>query len=217
MSVGNKHRLNILPGRGSDSGWVQGRVEMGAAALVCLGHSDDPPTSLSFPEQDLVVAFSGRPRGPIPWGAEAWDRFTESMALLSEEQSSRLILRASAGHVLADAPACMGWLDRQRDEPNAVGVALTPASMLVPAQLANLEEHFDRMFHYLSARSRLIIIEDAVPDSRGTSMRGRLVGEGDLPGSLLGEMIDTFVDPKTPVLVHARDDSSARSWLWPDR
>ncbi|MBG80030.1 MAG: hypothetical protein CMJ39_04870 [Phycisphaerae bacterium] len=207
-------RILMVTGGQETPGWATGSFEEGLMAFNLLDF-DCPVTGLQQGScvEGLTVAFSGPSQAEIPWGAQSWETLTETIKSL-DPQPGVLAMRGHHDHVLADAPACLGWLDRSQRLGLEVGVALTPASMLVPAMMSNLDEHLERMFDYLGPRASVVIIEDLVEGDDGMACHS--AGQGLLPGVTMGQLIDRFVPLETPVIVHSLDLESARGWLWPN-
>jgi hypothetical protein len=154
----------------------------------------------------------------VPWGRRAWRELEKRIEAIGS-QADRILLRPRVGHVLADAPACLGWLNQE--PPPVCGVALAPASMLVTEMVPHLNEHLDRMFEYLGARAGVVILEDVriVGADEAPGGGGGLVpclpGGGLLDGPRLGGLIDRCVPATTPVCVLGSDLDAAERWLWP--
>ena len=207
-------RLLLTTGCQSGTGWASGQICIGSHGFRLL----DIQTPVSRLEpgacaEDLTVVFSGASQAEIPWGPESWEHLTAAVQSVAP-QSGQMAMRGHHGEVLADAPACLGWLDRAQRMGLEVGIALSPASMLVSSMMSTLEEHLERMFDYLGARAKVVIIEDLAEDAGG--LVGKVAGQGLLPGAILGGMIDQHVPPETPLIIHAASPDSARRWLWPN-
>lgn len=210
-------RLAVLsPVPSSSFGWALGSVQHNGVSVELLGF-EHPLISLeALPEgPSMTIAFSGAAAEDVlPWGAAAWEAVEAAVGRLNPD-SGQLLLRGHHGHVLADAPACLGWLDHCQKSDLACGVALAPASMLAASMLELKEEHLVRMFEYLGRRCGAVIIEDLVQDDDGEH-GAALVGEGILPGSLIGELLDRHVPAETPIFVLASGVEVATRWLWQD-
>ena len=193
------------------SGWATGAIQ----DLKLLGSQDALTAISGLPDGIVTIAYSGPAgEGLLPWGTEAWKCLEGSVGELVAG-SGQLLLRGHHEHVLADAPACLGWLDRCQESGHGCGIALSPASMLAPAMLETMEDHLVRMFEYLGPRCQAVIIED-LHLSDGGAIRGVTVGKGILKGSLVGQLLDTHVPDSVPVVVQAVDLKEAQKWLWPD-
>ena len=207
-------RLLLATGSESGAGWASGQVCNGSHGFRLL----DIQTPVGRLEpgacaENLTVVFSGVSQAEIPWGPESWEELTSAVKSVGS-LPGLMAMRGHHAEVLADAPACLGWLDRAQRMGLEVGVALAPSSMLVPSMMATLEEHLERMFDYLGARAKVVIIEDLREEA--DELLGQIAGEGLLPGATLGGLIDQYVPRETPVIVHAASLESAQAWLWPN-
>ncbi|MCH2133623.1 MAG: hypothetical protein MK116_07720 [Phycisphaerales bacterium] len=194
-------RVILSVSEASPGGWLTGEID--GIRLV----AEDVPLADLEVTTDVIIAFPGRPTEGLSWGSAAWNWLDE---VVGQYPGDGLLLRGHHQQVMADGPACLRWLDHG---PEGSGIALAPASMLAPSMLEARDEHLMRMFEYCGARSEVVILEDVAD---GEEIQGRPLGEGILPGPLVGRLIDAHVPRETPVLVRADDPEVARAWLWPE-
>ncbi len=145
------------------------------------------------------LAEEGEP--PLVWLSRGWDRLRDRLS-----GPGRCLIRPRTDHVLSDVPSTQIFLRELAGE--RVSLALGPASMLTPGMLRDAEDHLKRIFEALGSSTKLVLLEDLDESGRPVPL-----GDGVLPGGLIGSLIQTHVPGNVAVGGLAdRDDHVAR-WL----
>ena len=207
MSSRHIDSLMICP-EGDEHGWCCGTARSPEGSVHCLAGTPSHLPAAGLPESGLTIMFPGSPRTGLPWAQGAWEELVAQVEAL--DVTGGLLLRGHHGHVLSDAPACLRWLEADSDR---AGVALSPASMLAPSMLADVEDHLVRMFEYLGSRAGAVVLEDL--GSGEDDLHGLPAGEGLLPGPLLGTLLEELVPEAVPIVIRTGASLAAASWLWP--
>ena len=147
-----------------------------------------------------TLAKPGDP--PLTWIREGWDHLEKILPACT----SRCLLRPHACHLASDVPSTRLLLEKTA--PLGIGVALGPASMLVPSMLEDASDHLIRLLEGLGPACQMVILEDL--DEAGSP---RPAGEGILPGKLLGQVIADHVPAAVPVIASAHSIEHIIDWL----
>ncbi len=147
-----------------------------------------------------TLAKPGDP--PLTWIREGW----EQLEKILPSCTSRCLLRPHACHLASDVPSTR--LLMEKAAPLGIGIALGPASMLVPSMLEDASDHLIRLLEGLGPKCQMVILEDL--DEAGSP---RPAGEGILPGKLLGQVIADHVPAAVPVIASAHSIQHIMDWL----
>ena len=140
---------------------------------------------------------------PLVWLERGWTCLKERLA-----GPGACLIRPRTDHVLSDVPSTKLFLREYSSE--SAGLALGPASMLTPNMLRDAEDHLSRIFEALGASARMVLLEDLDETGRAVPL-----GEGVLPGSLIGSLIQTHVPEGVAVGGLADHKNDVCRWLAP--
>lgn len=176
-------------------GWLAEREAPGRAILTWSGTLSDD-------------RFEAHPMTWLRPGREAFARFCDEVAPQLERIDKTLCFQPHSRHVLSDAPSCVTF-DRERDGP--FGFALSPAEMLEPVMMDDVEDHLRRMFESLGARCAMVILHDVVVGDERCEAVG--LGEGVLPRGHILALLRENVPEETPVVLMAGRIERQMEWL----
>lgn len=172
---------------------------------------------------NLIVSWSGTLAAtlfeshPMTWlrsGREAFARFLGEIAPQLESSGKRLCFQPHCRHVLCDPQSCV-VLGREQEGP--IGFALSPADMLEPVMIPDLEDHLTRAFEMLGEQCDMVILNDVIVregDSEdGGSCESVPLGQGVMPREHVLQLIDACVPSETPIVVSARRIEDQLQWL----
>ena len=138
---------------------------------------------------------------PLVWLARGWEQFRTLLG-----GGGECLIRPRTDHLLSDLPSARVFVTELSTDD--IGLALGPASMLTPDMLVDAEDHLTRIFEGLGASARLVLLEDLDETGRPVPL-----GEGVLPGPLIGSLIASQTDGLVPVGGLARQDEQVLQWL----
>jgi len=138
---------------------------------------------------------------PLVWLERGWDRMKERLAGPGD-----CLIRPRTDHLLSDVPSTKLFLRELSGETAAL--ALGPASMLTPNMLRDAEDHLRRIFEALGTSARMVLLEDLDETGRPVPL-----GDGVLPGGLIGSLIQAHVPEGVPVGGLADRVEDVSHWL----
>ena len=145
------------------------------------------------------LASEGDP--PLVWLARGWEQLREFAGA-----GGAYLIRPRTDHLISDLPSARVFV--REVAPEGVGLALGPASMLTPDMLVDAEDHLTRIFEGLGEAARVVLLEDMDETGRPVPL-----GEGVLPGSLIGSLITSLTDTAVPVGGLAARVEDVQEWL----
>lgn len=192
--------LNMEP---SPAGaWCTGTVSFEGRTMLLEDRTllaDGPPL---VPSCCWIGSLAGPGDPPLTWIREGWVQLEGLLPACT----SRCLLRPHAHHLASDVPSTRLLLEKT--VPLGLGLGLGPASMLVSSMLEDASDHLVRLLEGLGPACQMVILEDL--DETGSP---RPVGEGILPGQLLGRLIADHVPEAVPVVVSAHSIEDIIDWL----
>lgn len=203
----------------------QGKLDDVLAAAVG-GNPLDPAANwlldVDLPSQRIVSwsgslseegLFASHPPNWLRAGREAFNAFCREIAPQLTRHKRTLCFQPHSRHVLSDAPSCLNLLREHDGGP--FEIALSPATMLEPAMVNDIEDHLRRMFEGLGSRCAILMLEDvAVHEADGESWCEAVpLGDGVLPGPLVRSLIESTVPAEVPVVITAAKMAQQLEWL----
>jgi len=192
--------LNIEPP--TAGAWCAGSISFEGETMLLEDRAllaDGPPP---VPSCCWTGTLAGPGDPPLTWIREGW----EQLDVLLADCSFRCLLRPHARHLASDVPSTRLLLEKT--VPLGIGLGLGPASMLVSSMLEDASDHLVRLLEGLGPDCQMVILEDL--DERGSP---RPIGEGVLPGQLLGRLIADHVPEAVPVVASALSIEHIIDWL----
>lgn len=194
--------------------WLDAPLIGAGAPIDALARRPDAP--------GVLIAWSGGlgdslfDRSARTWmaGRAALDEACAAITPTLERTGRRLLLRTHCRHALSDAPACAAFLQAHADGP--VGLAFDPASMFEASMLAGVEEHLDRLFGALAARSEALIVADIAPPASDDPDALPVLaapGAGALDPARLGRLARSLAGPDALVIGTGPDAPALASIL----
>lgn len=172
---------------------------------------------------DTIVGWSGTlaptlfESHPMTWlrsGREAFTKFCEEIAPQLESCGKRLCYQPHCRHVLCDPQSCL-VLDKEQEGP--IGFALSPAELLEPVMIPDLEDHLTRAFEMLGEHCDMVILNDVIvregEAKDGGSCQSVPLGQGGMPREHVLRLIDACVPSQTPIVVTGREIEAQLEWL----
>lgn len=136
----------------------------------------------------------------------------ELLAMQLETCPMNVLLRPHHAHILSDVPGTRSLLAHRGPRP----VALDVAALLTPSMASDAAPHLDRIMHGLGPMAGVVLLSDVCIGEDG-SVHACAMGEGMLPGRVLGEAVTRWLEPDLPaeviVGVMASDVDAAARWL----
>lgn len=148
------------------------------------------------------------PANWLPPGRQALDAWLQK-AHSQVADGTQLLLQPHARHVLSDVPSTRRFFEDHAD--SAVGLALNPTDLLEANMLERLEEHVERIFMGLGDLCSLLLMRDL--DWAGEAISVVPLGQGRLPRNHVRRLIDAWIRPETPVVLHDELLAGQRAWL----
>ena len=148
------------------------------------------------------TAFGDEPRTWMRAGHERFKAFCDEVEPALHHHGRTLCFRPHHRHVLGDVHASVKFLRDRAGGP--FEILLSPADLLAPSMLGQVEDHLTRMFAHLGPVAAGVLLADCAPAAE-TTETGLLsvvrLGDGVLPAPLLGRLIAEFLPAGTPVLL----------------
>jgi len=123
-----------------------------------------------------------------------------------------VLLRPHHAHILSDVPGTRSMLNGRCPRP----VALDVGALLTPSMALDAAPHLDRIMHGLGPMAGAILLSDLRIDEAGHAVACSM-GEGILPGGVLGDSMTQWLDPALSgdvvIGVMACDIDTAARWL----
>lgn len=146
--------------------------------------------------------FGDEPRTWMRAGHERFKAFCDEVEPALRQHARTLCFRPHHRHVLGDVHASVKFLRDRAGGP--FEILLSPADLLAPSMLGQAEDHLTRMFAHLGPVAAGVLLADCAgtAETAETGLFSTVrLGEGVLPGALLGQLIAEFVPAETPVLL----------------
>jgi hypothetical protein len=159
--------------------------------------------------------FASDPRTWRRPGQQAFARFCQDLRPQLLQHGRTLCFHPHARHVLNDVPSNLSFLN-QLGEGGPFEVALSPASLLEPVMLNDVEDHLQRQFEALGARCAMVLLSDVVveEDEAGEQWcRPVPLGQGALPQATIMRLMRDFVPPATPIVIAGNALAQQLEWL----
>lgn len=168
-----------------------------------------------------IVSYSGTlaetPFGDDPrtWMRSGHERFAAFCAEIEpalRHHGRTLCLRPHHRHVLGDVHAAVKFMREHAGGP--FEVLLSPAELIAPSMLGQIDDHLVRMFAHLGPIASAVLLTDAASAANPADdglLQQRRFGEGALPAGLVARLLAEHVPPETPlVLLPGEVDSQRR-------
>lgn len=194
--LASTQRGNVL-----DGGWLLDVDSTGAHTVCWSG-------SLA---EDL---FASHPPNWLRPGREAFGAFCAEIAGQLRSHRRTLCFQPHSRHVLSDAASCLNLL-REHDA-GPFEVALSPATMLEPSMMSDLDDHLTRMFQSLGPRCAMVMLADVtiehdeLGEQRCTGCR---LGQGRFGRDHVLALLREHVPVETPIVLMAGETAAQIDWL----
>ena len=165
---------------------------------------------------DRTVSWSGTladdifEAHPATWmrpGRDAFAEFCREVGPQLESRGRTLCFQPHSRHVLSDVQSCVNFLREHEGGP--FEIALSPATLLEPSMLPDLDDHLERMFGTLGERCSMVMLNDARVERSHDEQHERCepvgLGEGIIPMNRLRELVRTQVPDKTPIVLNPQN------------
>ncbi|MGA1224201.1 MAG: hypothetical protein ACO31E_06505 [Phycisphaerales bacterium] len=151
--------------------------------------------------------FADEPRTWMRPGHERFAAFLDEIVPALRDHGRTLCIRPHHRHEIGDVHAAVKMLRDRAGAP--VEVLLSPADLLAPSMLGQLDEHLERMFAHLGPVAAGVLIADVAEADAGDGeglLETRPIGEGVLPTDLLARLLVAHVPATTPVILRTGHD-----------
>jgi hypothetical protein len=158
--------------------------------------------------------FSDEPRTWMRAGHERFAAFLDEIAPALHQHRRTLCFRPHHRHVLGDVHSSVKLLRDRAGGP--FEMLLSPADMLAPSMLRDVEDHLARMFAHLGPVAAGVLLADVreTPHTPDTGLFESVpFGQGLLPAAIIARLLAEHVPPTTPVVLLPSDHSRQRTLL----
>lgn len=169
-----------------------------------------------------IVAWSGtlagglferHPQNWMPRGHRAFRDFCDEIRPQLQAHGRTLCFQPHSRHVLNDPPSCFSFIREMEKSP--FEIALSPASMLEPEMLTDVDDHLRRMFEALGGVCAMVMLSDVIVKQGNDDARCEPVplGEGILLRDLTRVLMRDHVPAETPIVISPNRIEQQQAWL----
>jgi hypothetical protein len=157
--------------------------------------------------------FDAHPQTWMGPGTRRLDELCRELAPQLERHGRVLCFQPHSRHVLNDVQSVLNFARRHDSQP--FEVSLSPATMLEPGMIPDIEDHLARIIESLGSRCALVHLSDVQLAGEGDEQRCELValGDGLMPRDLTVSLIQQHVPEHTPVVISAAKIGQQLEWL----
>lgn len=158
--------------------------------------------------------FGDEPRTWMRAGQERFAAFLDEIAPALHHHRRTLCFRPHHRHVLSDVHSSVKLLRDRAGGP--FEMLLSPADILAPGMLRDVEDHLTRMFAHVGPVAAGVLLAD-VREGHNTAESGLFdvvpFGQGLLPSALVARLLAEFVPETTPIVLLPGDLDRQRALL----
>jgi len=191
----------FVDGNPLSGGWIVDTDAPGTRLVSWSGTLADEP-------------FGDDPRTWMRAGQERFAAFLDEVGPALLHHRRTVCFRPHHRHVLSDVHSSVKMLRERAGGP--FEVLLSPADLLAPSMLRDVEDHLARMFAHLGPIAAGVLVAD-VAETPETNESGlfatRPFGQGCLPAPLVARLLAEHVPPETPVVLVPGDLEGQRRLL----